>query len=135
MPLRNSRPNDIQQFVDTLAPGTRVIWIADGAAGTVQPDRTILWDNGHHMTRKEMKDHHALLIHSEAERRQLHRALEGRLKCLKAGCKLIHWDEPGYQDAATEQLCPIAVLTVPKTPRESHLHHRPGRPSPRPNAA
>ena len=134
MPIRRSKPT-IQEFVDTLAPGTRVIWIADGAAGTVQPDRTIRWDNGHHMTRKEMQDHHALLIHSESERRQLHRALESRLKCLKAGCKLVHWDEEGYHEESPERLCPIAVLTVPNANREPRSSRSSSPGSPQPNAA
>jgi len=120
MPIRRSK-HTIQEFVDTLNPGTRVIWVANGTAGSVQPDKTIVWDDGHHMTRQEMKDHHALLIHSEAERQQLRKALDSRLKCLKAGCKLVHWDDEGYQDA-TKQICPIAVLTVPVEPVRQHPH-------------
>ena len=119
MSIRSQHPHSVQQFVDNLAPGTRVIWIANGTAGTVQPDHTIVWDNGHHMTRKEMKDHHALLIHSEAERRDLHRALESRLKCLKSGCKLLHWDDDGFDHGLPERLCPVAVLTAPRSPRGS----------------
>lgn len=124
MPLRH-RKRSIQEFVDALDPGTRVIWIANGVAGTVQPDRTILWDDGHHMTRREMKDHHALLIHSEAERQQLRKVLESRLQCLKSGCNLVHWDDEGYEQESLERLCPVAVLHVPKSP---------GRP-PRPKAS
>jgi hypothetical protein len=134
MPIRRSK-HTIQEFVDALSPGTRVIWIADGAAGTVQPDSTILWDNGHHMTRKEMRDHHALLIHSEAERRELHRALDSRLKCLKSGCNLVHWDDDGYYSEASERLCPIAVLTVPKSARDARAHDAPRSPSPQSSAA
>jgi hypothetical protein len=134
MPIRRSKPS-IQEFVDALAPGTRVIWIADGAAGTVQQDKTILWDNGHHMTRREMGEHHALLIHSEAERRDLRRALEGRLKCLQAGCKLVHWDDDGYYEEASERLCPIAVLTVPQSRRKSRTNEAPRSSSARPSAA
>ena len=121
MPIRSSKPN-IQQFVDSLAPGTRVIWVANGTAGTVQSDKTILWDNGHRMTRKEMKEHHALLIHSESERRELRRALDSRLKCLKNGCTLVHWDDDRYQSELPDRLCPIAVLTVPKSPGEARSH-------------
>jgi len=113
MPFRR-RKHSIQEFVDALDPGTRVIWIANGIAGTVQPDRTILWDDGHHMTRREMKDHHALLIHSEAERQQLRKVLESRLQCLKSGCNLVHWDDEGYEEESLERLCPVAVLHVPK---------------------
>jgi hypothetical protein len=131
MPIRRSK-HTIQEFVDTLDPGTRVIWVANGAAGTVQPDKTIVWDDGHHMTRKAMKDHHALLIHSEAERKQLHKALDSRLQCLKAGCNLVHWDDENY-DEAVERLCPVAVLNVPKSPGRSRRKSALG--SPQPSAA
>ena len=134
MPIRLSKPN-IQEYVDALATGTRVIWIPDGATGTVQQDKTILWDNGHHMTRKEMKEHHTLVIHSESERRELHRALESRLKCLKAGCKLLHWDDDRYYDEATEHLCPVAVLMVPNSRRKARTHDRSQPQSARPTAA
>jgi hypothetical protein len=134
MPIRLSKPS-IREFVDGLAPGTRVIWIADGAAGTVQPDKTILWDNGHHMTRKEMRDHHALLIHSESERRQLIRALDSRLKCLKNGCTLVHWDDETYRSELPERLCPIAVLTVPSSPADARSHDTPPDRSQQPSAA
>ena len=134
MPIRLSRPS-IREFVDGLAPGTRVIWIANGTAGTVQTDRTILWDNGHRMTRKEMKEHHALLIHSESERRELRRALDSRLKCLKNGCTLVHWDDDKYQSELPDRLCPIAVLTVPKSPADARSHDAAHRPSPQPSAA
>lgn len=134
MPIRRSKQS-IREFVDTLAPGTRVIWVANGTPGTVQADKTILWDNGHHMTRKEMRDHHALLIHSEAERRELHRALDSRLKCLKAGCNLVHWDDDSYHSEASERLCPIAVLTVPKSARDARAHDAPRKSSPQPSAA
>jgi len=134
MPIRLSKPS-IREFVDGLAPGTRVIWIANGAAGTVQPDKTILWDNGHHMTRKEMKEHHALLIHSESERRELRRALDSRLKCLKNGCTLVHWDDDRYQTELPERLCPIAVLTVPKSPSDARTRDAQRDQPPRQNAA
>jgi len=113
MLIRRQEAKTICEFVDTLAPGTRVIWVANGAAGTIQPDKTILWDDGCHMTRNELKKQHALLIHSEEERKQLHAALEARLKCLKSQCKLVHWDEDGYGSERSDRLCPLAVLTVP----------------------
>ena len=130
MPFRR-RKHTIQEFVDALDPGTRVIWIANGVAGTVQPDRTILWDDGHHMTRREMKDHHALLIHSEAERQQLRKVLESRLQCLKSGCNLVHWDDEGYEEESLERLCPVAVLHVPKPvgPSRSKGRNRVPQPS------
>ena len=126
MPIRSKSAHTIQEFVDALNPATRVIWVANGVAGTVQPDKTILWDDGHHMTRKDMRDHHALLIHSEAERKRLRAALDSRLKCLKAGCKLIHWDDEGYYDGQPERLCPVAVLTAPG-PATSPTPHKPRR--------
>lgn len=132
MPLRR-RKHTIQEFVDALDPGTRVIWIANGVAGTVQPDRTILWDDGHHMTRREMKDHHALLIHSEAERQQLRKVLESRLQCLKSGCNLVHWDDENYEEESLERLCPVAVLHVPKS--EGRRRSKPSSHVPQPSAA
>jgi hypothetical protein len=136
MPIRSRRPHTIQEFVDTLDPGTRVIWVANGTPGTVQPDRTILWDNGLRMTRKEMKEHHGLLIHTEAERQRLHQALDGRLKCLKSGCNLVHWDDDSYQDELIERLCPVAVLTVPKSPAQARSHDaRRNQPPPQRSAA
>ena len=132
MAIQRPQKQTILEFVDALTSGTRVIWIANGICGTVQPDRTILWDDGNHMTRQQMKDHHALLIHSEAERKQLHRALDSRLKCLKAGCKLVHWDDDGYNEEVSERLCPVAVLTVP---RQSPRRRPPGKPASQPSAA
>jgi hypothetical protein len=113
MPIRRQEAKNICEFVDTLTPGTRVIWVADGTAGTVQPDRSVLWDCGRHMTRNELKSQHAILVHSQEERRQLHAALEARLKCLKSHCKLVHWDDDGYDGERPERLCPLAVLSVP----------------------
>jgi hypothetical protein len=113
METRPSR-HTIREFVDNLAAGTRVIWIANGTAGTVTPDKTIVWDDGHHMTRKEMRDHHALLIHSETEKRRLQEALATRLGCLKRGCTLVHWDDERYHEELPERLCPLAILTEPE---------------------
>jgi hypothetical protein len=113
MAIAQPDEQNILNFVDALVPGTRVIWLADGAAGTVQPDKSITWDNGHHMTRTEMKEQHALLIHSEEEKRRLRDALEARLKCLKSGCKLTHWDDDGFRDEMPERLCPVGVLMRP----------------------
>ena len=134
MPIRPSKPS-IQEFVHALSPGTRVIWVANGTPGTVQSDKTILWDDGHRMTSKEMRDHHALLIHSESELRQLRRALDTRLKCLKSGCTLVHWDDDRYHSELPERLCPIAVLTVPKSARDARTHEAPRDQSQQPSAA
>jgi hypothetical protein len=138
MPIRSRSAHTIQEFVDALEAGTRVIWVANGVAGAVQPDKTILWDDGHHMTRKDMRDHHALLIHSEAERKRLRAALDSRLKCLKAGCNLIHWDDEGYYEGQPERLCPVAVLTAPVSDASTQPHkprRKASSSSTQPNAA
>jgi len=59
--------HSVRHLVESLSPGTRVVWIANSTGGTVQPDKTILWDDGSHMTHQQMRSSHALLIHSEAE--------------------------------------------------------------------
>ena len=54
--------NKTHEFVDGLEVGTRVVWIANGSEGIVQPDKTILWDDGYHMTRERMQSGDLLLI-------------------------------------------------------------------------
>ena len=107
--LNNRR--SIRGLVDSLSPGTRVVWIANGTLGTIQPDRTILWDDGHHMTQKQMNDSHALLIFSEAERQRLQEALSTRLDCVQRGCTLVSWDPSKCKEEAPERLCPLAVIS------------------------
>lgn len=107
--------HSIREFVDSLDAGTRVIWIANGEMGTVQPDKTIVWDDGHHMTHKHMNDSHALLIHSEAEKALLQEALANRLRCLKRGCTLVRWDASGCKEDISEKLCPLAVISESET--------------------
>jgi len=106
--------HSIREFVDSLDAGTRVIWIANGAMGTVQPDKTILWDDGHHLTLKQMNDSHALLIHSEAEKAFLQKMLASRASCLKRGCTLIRWDAAGCKKHVPERLFPLAVISEPE---------------------
>ena len=106
----------IRQLVDSLGSGTRVVWIANGTLGTVQPDKTILWDDGHHMTHKQMKDSHALLIYSEAEKRHLQETLSTRLGCLQRGCTLVRWDARGCKEENPEQLCPLAIISEVELP-------------------
>lgn len=131
MESRSNRHN-IREFVDSLAPGSRVIWIANGSMGTIQPDRSILWDDGHHMTRKQMNDSHALLIHSEAERTLLQDALARRLNCLKCGCTLVRWDAASCTEKLPERLCPLGIITEPESPsvidRRKH-HFKAARPA------
>ena len=141
MLIRSSHQN-IRDLVVSLAPGTRVIWIANGTKGTIQPDKTILWDNGHRMGWQQMRDHHALLIHSETEKRRLQDALNKRLQCLKRGCNLVHWDDDGYEgykQQFPERLCPLAAISEPEpqpTPEPVRPHRERTRPShsPQPSA-
>jgi hypothetical protein len=108
-----SDPHNVRQFVENLAAGTRVIWIANGTKGTVQPDKTILWDNGSSMTSSQMSHSHALLIHSESEWQQMQSSLNSLMKCLRCGCTLQRWDARGRKNDRPEELCPIAVLSDP----------------------
>lgn len=126
MESRTSRHN-IREFVDSLLPGSRVIWIANRVMGTVQPDQSILWDDGHHMTRQQMNDSHTLLIHSEAERILLQDALARRVNCLKSGCTLVHWDDANCKEVLPEQLCPLALISEPENPSVSGRRKRPLR--------
>ncbi|MGA1981147.1 MAG: hypothetical protein ABSG84_01630 [Acidobacteriaceae bacterium] len=115
MESRSNR-HSIREFIDSLVPGSRVIWIANGALGTIQPDRTILWDDGHHMTHKQMNDSHALLIRSEAERTLLQETLARRLNCFKCGCTLVSWDAADCKENLHERLCPLALISEPESP-------------------
>jgi hypothetical protein len=112
----SSNPRCIRKLVDSLGPGTRVVWIANGTLGTVQPDKTILWDDGHHMTHKQMNDAHALLIYSEAEKRRMQETLSTRLDCVQRGCKLVRWDASGCKEKVPERLCPLAIISEPESP-------------------
>ena len=117
-------PHNVRQFVENLAPGKRVIWIANGAKGTVMPDKSILWDDGSSMTPNQMNDAHGLLIHSEAEWIQMQASLKSIMKCLRCGCRLKRWDAPGRKSDCPEELCPIAVLSDP------YPHPVPAKPRP-----
>jgi hypothetical protein len=123
MESRSSRKR-IRQFVAGLAPGSRVIWIANGAMGTIQPDQTILWDDGHHMTHTQMNDTHALLIHSEVESRSRQQATDTRAMCVKNGCTQTHWRAEDCKEGIPEQFCPLAAvpeLDIPSlTGRRKH---------------
>lgn len=110
-----SDPHNVRQFVENLAAGTRVIWIANGAKGTVQANKTILWDDGSSMTPNEMNHAHALLIHSEAEWQQMKASLRSMTKCLRCGCTLQRWDADARKTERPEELCPIAVLSDPES--------------------
>ena len=126
--MKPSSRRSIRDFVGALGVGTRVVWIPNGSMGTVQPDHTILWDDGHLMTRNQMSDIHTLLIHSEAERRRVTQALENRLKCLKRGCTLTRWKESGCNENKPEELCPLAVISETDAPLETHGRRRTLRP-------
>jgi hypothetical protein len=120
-------PHNVREFVENLAAGTRVIWIANGTKGTVQPNKAILWDDGSSMTAKQMNHAHALLIHSEAEWQQMHKSLRSVMKCLRCGCTLQRWDAQEKKGDHPEQLCPVAVLSDPEAPpRSTRPQHLPG---------
>lgn len=106
-------PHNVREFVANLAAGTRVIWIANGTKGTVQPDKAILWDDGSYMTHKQLNESHALLIQSEQEWRRMQSSLTSIMSCLRCGCTLQRWDAPGRKNGRPEELCPIAVLSDP----------------------
>ena len=116
-------PHNVRQFVENLPVGTRVIWIANATKGTVQADKAIQWDDGSSMTRKQMNDAHALLIHSESEWHQMQASLQGMMKCLRCGCTLQRWDTHARKSMRPEELCPIAVLSDPDS--QPHSVRRP----------
>ena len=126
--MKPSSRHNIREFVEGLGAGTRVVWIPNGSMGTVQPDHTILWDDGHHMTRSQMSDSHALLIHSEAERRQITQALENRLRCLKQGCTLIRWSASMCKEHSAEELCPLGIISDADVHIEQYRRRRTLRP-------
>jgi len=107
-------PHNVREFVKNLAAGTRVIWIANKTKGTVQPDKAILWDNGSHMTHRQMNDAHALLIHSEAEWRRMNESLRSMLNCPRCGWSLELWDSSGRKGKPEKKICPLAVLSDPE---------------------
>ena len=120
-------PHNVRQFVENLPAGTRVIWIANGTKGTVQADKAIQWDDGSSMTRRQLNDAHALLIHSEAEWHQMQASLKSAMKCLRCGCTLQRWDTPGRKKERPEELCPIAALSDPHSqPRAARRPPLPG---------
>jgi hypothetical protein len=112
-PLPNR--HNVREFVESLEVGSRVIWIANSARGTVQPDKTILWDDGTHMTHKQMNHSHALLIHSEAEWLGLRAALTSMTSCVQPSCTLQSWDDRKCKLNRPEKLCPLGVLPPPNT--------------------
>jgi hypothetical protein len=109
-----SSRHSIREFVDSLDPGSRVVWIANGAMGTIREDKSIMWDDGHHMTRQQMNDNHVLLIHSETERARFQKVLASRANCLKRGCTLVQWDDARCKEGLPERLCPLAVISEPE---------------------
>jgi hypothetical protein len=100
-------------FAETLEPGTRVIWIATGVKGTVQPDKAILWDDGTRMSTQQMTPSHAVLIHREPEWLRVHDALSSMLDCVKRGCTLDRWSTSECKIDHPEDRCPLAVLSEP----------------------
>jgi hypothetical protein len=116
--LMESRTNDhsIREFVDSLQPGARVVWIANGTLGTVQPDHTILWDNGHHMTHSQMHDAHALIIHKAPEKKHLQGAATKVPVSKKNDGTLLHLNARGGKKSAPEEVYPLAIVPEPEIP-------------------
>jgi hypothetical protein len=107
-------PHNVREFVKNLAAGTRVIWIANGAKGTVQADKAIQWDDGSRMTHRQMNHSHALLIHSEAEWRRMNESLSSIVNCFRCGGTVERWDASGRKGERPEKICPLAVLSDPE---------------------
>jgi hypothetical protein len=105
-----SSRQSVRDFVENLEPRTRVIWIANGARGTVQPDKTLRWDDGSTMNHRQMADCPALLINSEAEWYRLHDTLTIMTNCIGCGCTLRRWDAAGCKAGRTQMSCPLEVL-------------------------
>ena len=100
----------VRKFVEGLESGTRVIWIATGEKGTVQPDKSILWDDGSRMTTDQMTHSHSVLIHREPEWRRVHDALATMLDCVKSGCASDRWDDATCKKKLPREACPLHVL-------------------------
>ena len=105
--------HDVRAFVESLAAGTRVIWIANGTRGTVQPDKSIWWDDGSHMTRRQLSDTHALLIHSEEEWQRMKDSLTSQELCVRCGCTVERYEVSAKKGEAHAEVCPIALLADP----------------------
>jgi hypothetical protein len=108
--------NTVRTFVENLETGARVIWIATGAKGTVQADKSILWDDGTLLSSKQMTESHSVLIHREPEWLRVHDALATMLDCVKLGCTLNRWDEVECKHLRPEKLCPLAALSKTDEP-------------------
>ncbi len=105
--------HDVRAFVESLAAGTRVIWIANGTRGTVQADKSIWWDDGSHMTRRQLSDTHALLIHSEEEWQRMKDSLTSQELCVRCGCTVERYEVSAKKGQDHAEVCPIALLADP----------------------
>ncbi len=101
----------VRKFLKSLDAGARVIWTATGAKGTVQPDKSILWDDGTHIATQQMTESHSVLIHREPEWQRVHDALASMLECVKSGCTLDRWDDANCKRKQPGERCPLAVLS------------------------
>lgn len=123
--------------VDRLQPGTRVIWVASSMLGTVQPDKSILWDDGSRLPRAEMEEVHGLLLHSEKEWKSLRTSLASMLECLRCGCTVQRWDPSECKTHRPQEVCPVGVLSQeehgPRHIRRSVRFMRPPAPAVRSN--
>ncbi len=104
------------KFIESLEPGKRVIWIATGVKGVVQPDKSILWDDGSRMSVDKITDSHTVLIHHEPEWLRVHDALTSMIDCIKRGCTLDRWDHANCKHSHPEDRCPLVVLSEPHEP-------------------
>jgi hypothetical protein len=106
----------VRKFVEGLEAGARVIWIATGEKGTVQPDKSILWDDGSRMTTDQMTSSHSVLIHREPEWLRMHDALATMLDCVKSGCGLERWADGDCTKKLPQELCPLPALSQASEP-------------------
>lgn len=104
------RRQTVRDFVETLEPRTRVIWIANGARGTVQPDKTLRWDDGTVMDQRQMSNCPAVLINSEAGWYRMDETLTTMVQCIRSGCTLRRWDAACCKAGRSQDACPLEVL-------------------------
>jgi hypothetical protein len=100
----------VREFVENLEPRTHVIWIANGVRGTVQPDKTVRWDDGSTMNHRQMADCPAVLINSEAEWYRLNDTMATIVSCLGCGCTLRRWEAGGCKAGRRLEVLPGSDL-------------------------
>lgn len=101
----------VDRFLAGLTPGNRVVWSASGAKGTVQTDKSIVWDDGTRLAAGDVTASHRVLIHNEPQWLRVHDALQNLFKCIRRGCTLARWERGGCPTECPEELCPLEVLS------------------------